>query len=83
MPDVEMGGKPALSSKTVNFNWISGLAIPMIWPFIPQNFKNQDNAINIITAWFTIGNIILRFLTKEAVYLYAKKGEKSNGPEKQ
>jgi len=73
-----MGGKSALFSKTVHFNWASGILIPAIWPFLPLDFRNQDYAIAAVTAWLTLGNIALRFLTKGAIHFYAKKYEAKN-----
>ena len=68
-----METKTALRSKTVNFNWISGLAIPAVWPFLPKDFREQDFAIAAVTAWFTIGNILLRRITSGAITFMAKK----------
>lgn len=65
--------KSALASKTIHFNWISGLAIPAVWPFLPESFRHQDYATAAITAWFAIGNIVLRFLTSEAIGLFARR----------
>lgn len=59
--------KTVLSSKTINFNWISGLAIPAIWPFLPEDFRNQSYAVPALTAYFTLGNIVLRFVTNKPI----------------
>jgi hypothetical protein len=61
------GIKSPLYSKTVHFNTVSSVLIPAIWPFLPEHFRNQEYSIAAVTAWFAIGNIILRFLTKRAV----------------
>lgn len=71
----EQGGKSALSSKTIHFNWISGVLVPAIWPFLPKDFRNNDYAIHAVTAWFTIGNIILRILTKNAIHFLTRRSK--------
>ena len=59
--------KSALASKTIHFNWLNGLIIPAVWPLLPASFRNQDYAIAAITAWISIGNIVLRLITKDKI----------------
>ncbi len=56
-------GKSVFSSRTIHFNvWTWA-----VWPFLPKSFKENPDAPMILGAWITIGNIILRFLTTEAL----------------
>ena len=64
---MEQEGKHPFLSKTVQFNTISSAFIPAIWPFLPASFREHDYAIAAISAYYTIGNVILRFITKEAL----------------
>lgn len=68
--------KHPLDSKTVQFNTISAAFIPAIWPFLPESFRHHDYAIAAISGWYTIGNVVLRFLTSEAISWRAEKTEK-------
>lgn len=70
---IEGVGKPALFSKTMGFNLSSGILIPAVWPFLPKHFRDQDYAIAAVTAWFTILNMVLRWLTKEAITSFVRK----------
>lgn len=72
MTDSE-GNKTLLSSKTVHFNTWSGLLVSAVWPFIPEHFRHQDYAMQAVTAWFSIGNILLRLVTKGAIILFGGK----------
>jgi hypothetical protein len=67
--------KTIIQSKTIHFNWISAIAIPAVWPWIPASFRNQDYAIPALTAYFTIGNIVLRLLSKDKIQLPFTKEE--------
>jgi hypothetical protein len=68
MSDLERdSSKSPLSSRTIGFNSVSGLLVSAVWPLLPDSFRSHDWAVPALTAWFTIGNIILRFLTTEAV----------------
>lgn len=73
-------GKSPLLSKTIHFNWMSGVAIPAIWPFLPEKFRMHDYAIAAVTAWFTIGNVVLRFLTSEALIKWNSLSAKDVSP---
>lgn len=64
--------KSALSSKTVHFNLASGIIIPAIWPLLPKSFTQNEYALPAVTAWLTIGNIVLRRLTNEAIRFWGK-----------
>lgn len=66
------GSKSPLSSKTINFNIVSGILIPAIWPFLPKSFRDQDYAIAAVTAWFSILNVVARLFTYEAVSFFKK-----------
>ena len=67
------GVKSALASRTLHFNvWTWA-----IWPFLPQEFRHQPYAPMVVGAWFSIGNIALRFLTSEAISFWSKNGSKS------
>lgn len=68
------GRKTPFTSKTIHFNWISSVMVPAIWPFLPANFRHQDYAINAVSAWFAIGNVVLRFFTSQALRLAKPKG---------
>jgi hypothetical protein len=68
-PCQDGGGKAALSSKTIQFNvWTWAL-----WPLLPKHFREDPNAPLVVGAWFTIGNVALRFVTSEAITLWRKK----------
>ena len=68
----EGGGKSALTSKTVHFNWISAIAVPAVWPLLPESFRQKDYAISAVSAWFAIANIGLRFVSTEALTIWSK-----------
>lgn len=78
--DEEQGSKSPLESKTVHFNTMSAAIIPALWPFLPESFRHQDYAIAAVSAWYTIGNIVLRFLTSEALSWTAKDPNNSKKP---
>lgn len=69
--------KSPLSSKTIVFNSMSGMLVSAFWPFLPESFRHHDYAMPAVTAWFSIGNIILRFLTREALSVFGRKNEKN------
>lgn len=70
--------KSFFESKTAHFNSWSALLVYAIWPFVPEAFRKNDWAIHTLTAWFTIGNLLLRVVTSEAVYLWKKKNQKAD-----
>jgi len=73
---VEQESKHPFDSKTLQFNSLSAAIIPAIWPLLPESFRHQDYAITAVTAWMSIGNIVLRFLTKEALSWTTKDSDK-------
>lgn len=68
-----MQSKSVLKSKTVHFNWISGVLVHAVWPFLPEHFRSQPYAMSALTAWFTVGNIVLRLLTTEGLTLMGRR----------
>jgi len=70
--------KSPLTSKTVHFNLISGILVPAVWPFLPEHFRNSQYAMAAVTSWLTIGNIILRFVTHQAL-AWGKHGPTKDG----
>lgn len=77
MGQEEKGGKSPFTSKTLHFNVWSGILAQAVWPFLPQSFRDHDYAHQALIAWLTVGNIILRFATTEALSLYRGKNEVS------
>lgn len=69
--------KSFFESKTIHFNTWSGLLIYAIWPFLPVQFRYHDWAVPAMTAWLTIGNVILRGATNGAIYFWKKAKTKS------
>lgn len=69
-----MESKAAWSSKTIQFNVVSGVIFHAAYPFLPERFRDPA----FIEAWFTIGNIILRFVSYEAVTLFGRKNAQEN-----
>lgn len=65
--------KSPLLSKTVHFNWSSAVLVHAIWPFLPHHFTAQSYALSAVTAWFTVGNVIIRFFTREAISIFGGK----------
>jgi hypothetical protein len=80
--EIEGGRKSPFSSKTIHFNWISAVMVPAIWPFLPVAFRSKDYAVHAVTAWFAIGNVILRFVSSTAVTLFKPKEKPSEAPKK-
>lgn len=68
----EKATKNPFFSKTIHFNVISAA----IWPFLPPHFRHHSYAQPALIAWLAIGNIILRFLTAEALRLFKASPEK-------
>lgn len=62
-----MDDKNFFESKTVHFNTWSGLAISAAWPFLPEHFRHHEWAVPALTAWLTLANIGLRFVTSGAI----------------
>lgn len=74
MDQLDDGGvKSPLQSKTINFNLVSGVLVPAVWPFLPAQFRQHDYAAPAVAAWFSLGNIVLRFFSSSAVKLSANK----------
>lgn len=65
--------KSVFRSKTIHFNWLSGVIVHAVWPFLPKHFREQPYAMSAITSWFALGNIALRFVTTEAVSLFHRR----------
>lgn len=70
------GVKSPLQSKTINFNLISGICVPAVWPFLPITFRQHDYAAPAVAAWFSICNIGLRFATSETVKIFKPRNSK-------
>lgn len=68
----EKATKNPLASKTIHFNVISAA----IWPFLPEHFRKHSYAESALLAWLTIGNIVLRFVTSEALRFFKSSPEK-------
>lgn len=73
--------KSAIKSKTIHFNTISMLFVYAVFPFLPKRITSSEYAIQIISSWFTIGNVILRFVTSEAISIFRRKNNEQS-PEK-
>lgn len=73
--------KSALKSKTIHFNTISMVLVYAAFPFMPKRITSSEYSIQIISSWFTIGNIILRLLTREAISIFGRKNNEQS-PEK-
>lgn len=67
--------KPAYKSRTIHFNWLSGVLVHAVWPFLPEHFRHQPYAMSALAAWFTIGNIILRWLTTQPIRVQDAKSQ--------
>ena len=70
-PEKRVDDKSALFSKTIHFNWLSLVLAHAVWPFMSPHFK-LTFGFTAIASWFTLGNIILRFFTSEAISLWKK-----------
>lgn len=66
-------GKSLTSSKTINFNIVSGVVIHAVWPLLPKTFREQPYSMSAVTSWFAIGNIVLRFMTTEALAIMKRR----------
>jgi hypothetical protein len=67
-------GKSPLLSKTIHFNLLAWA----VWPFLPAKFKQDPNAPLVVAAWFSIGNIVLRFVTSTAIVFWGKRAKEKN-----
>jgi hypothetical protein len=72
MESKDEGAKSPFSSKTLHFNWWTWV----VWPFLPHKIKSNPNAILALSAWLTIGNVVLRFITTEALLFWGKNANK-------
>lgn len=58
---------PVFKSRTIHFNAWSIILLHATWPFLPEHFRQHPWSMSAVSAWFTCGNVILRFLTTEAL----------------
>lgn len=68
-------GKSPLQSRTLFFNSTSGVLVAAAWPFLPESFRRHEYAAPAVAAWFSIANICLRFVSKEAIVVFRRKHE--------
>ena len=76
------GDKPKLSHPHVHFNWASGVLVHAVWPFLPHDFREKPYAIAAVTAWFTIGNIILHIFWRRIVVRFRGKDAKEEAAQR-
>lgn len=74
-----MDPKSPWKSKTLHFNWSSAVLVHAVWPLLPKSFRDQPYAMSAVVSWFTIGNMVLRFLTTGAVSLWGKNEKEEEG----
>lgn len=59
--------KAPMQSRTIRFNAASGLLAVGVLPFLPEGFAHRPGAVEAVAAWFSLGNIALRFITATAL----------------
>lgn len=69
---MDEGAKSPFSSKTIHFNVWTFAA----WTLLPKGFRDKPDSMMYVTAWLSIGNIVLRFVTREALQLWSLRAKK-------